>query len=163
MSKISALINKLVSYFVIFACFVMTVIVIVQVFCRYVLGFSIFWSEELARYLLVWITFLGGSVAFKKAELASINLIVDRFPARLAGIVGIVSQIVVLTFLIVATQYGFKQAFAPSVVTQVSPAMRLPMTYAYLAVPIGFGIMIIHSLDKFIKDIVLAVKGEEAA
>jgi len=161
MSKIGAQVNKLVSYFIIAAGMVMTVIVIVQVFCRYVLGFSIFWSEELARYLLVWITFLGGSVAFKRAELASINLIVDRLPARLSSVVSIISQVIVLIFLLVATQYGFKQAFAPSVLTQVSPAMRLPMKYAYLAVPVGFGIMILHCLDKLLNDVRLVIKGEE--
>ncbi|MEW6622323.1 MAG: TRAP transporter small permease [Bacillota bacterium] len=163
MSKLSTLINQLASYIVIVSIFVMTVVVIVQVFCRYVLGFSIFWSEELARYLLVWTTFLGGSVAYKKAQLASINFLAEKLPARPRALVGILAQIMALTFIVVAAYYGFKQSFSPSVTMQVSPAMRLPMTYAYLAVPIGFGIIMIHSIENLYKHILLALKGNEVA
>ncbi|MDA8235668.1 MAG: TRAP transporter small permease [Clostridia bacterium] len=159
MHKASELINKFASYVVMVAAFVMTVIVIIQVSCRYFLGFSIFWSEELARYLLVWITFLGGSVAFKHAQLASINFVTDRLPEKLRAIVSLVAQLIILGFLITATVYGFKQSFAPSVLTQVSPALRMPMMYNYLAVPISFGVMCIHCLDNLFKELSLAING----
>ena len=44
----------------------MALVVATQVICRYLLGASLTWSEEASRYLLIWITFLGGSIAFKR-------------------------------------------------------------------------------------------------
>ncbi|GAB6179829.1 TRAP transporter small permease [Desulfotomaculum defluvii] len=159
MQKVSEFVNKLASYVVMTAVLVMTLVIVLQVICRYFLGFSFFWAEELARYLLIWITFLGGSVAFRKAQLASIDILVERLPGLLKVTVVIISQVIVLGFLVTAAVYGFKQSFSPAVITQVSPALRLPMMYNYLAVPISFSIMCLHCLGNVFQNISTAMNG----
>ena len=53
----------------------MAIIVAVQVFFRYVLNQSLFWSEELARFLLVWLTFFGASVAYYRKANPGIDIL----------------------------------------------------------------------------------------
>jgi hypothetical protein len=65
LDKLSFTINSWIEYLLFGLGFTMTVVVAVQVFFRYVLNQSLFWSEELARYLLVWLSFLGASVAYR--------------------------------------------------------------------------------------------------
>ena len=64
MQKISSHINQSIEYLLFGLGFGMAMLVAVQVFFRYVLNQSLFWSEELARYLLIWLTFLGASCAY---------------------------------------------------------------------------------------------------
>ena len=53
----------------------MAAVIILQVIFRYVLNHSLFWSEELARYLLVWLTFLGASSAYYRKVHPGIDLL----------------------------------------------------------------------------------------
>ena len=64
LERLSRKINFWVEYLLFGLGFAMAALVAVQVFFRYVLNHSLFWSEELARYFLVWLTFLGASVAY---------------------------------------------------------------------------------------------------
>ncbi len=66
LEKLSRFINRWVEFSLFGLGFTMTLIVAVQVFCRYVLNNSLFWAEELSRYLLAWLTFLGASVAYRR-------------------------------------------------------------------------------------------------
>lgn len=63
-NKASFRLNQWVEYLLFTLGFSMTALVAVQVFCRYVLNESLFWSEELSRFFLVWLTFLGASCAY---------------------------------------------------------------------------------------------------
>lgn len=128
----------------------MTVVIIAQVFCRTFLGFSIYWAEELARYLLVWITFLGASMAFRNADLASFDLVQKKINPEWQWIYRLFIEASVLFFVAVAFYYGIKQTFSPSIMNQVSPALRLPMSVNYMAVPAGFGLMLIYGLSSII-------------
>jgi hypothetical protein len=60
-------------------------VVAAQVFFRYVLNHSLFWSEELARYILVWLTFLGASVAYRRGVHPRIDLFVSRLARAVPG------------------------------------------------------------------------------
>jgi len=64
LEKGCAVTNRSIEYFISGLGFSMSILVAVQVFCRYVLNSSLFWSEELARYMLVWISFFGATVAY---------------------------------------------------------------------------------------------------
>ena len=57
-------------------------VVILQVIFRYIFNNSLFWSEELARYLLVWLTFLGASCAYHRRVHPSIDLITNRLDEK---------------------------------------------------------------------------------
>ena len=108
----------------------------VQVFCRYVLNFSFTWMEELARYLAVFIAFLGASLGVKYGTHFSMDLVYervssDRFRHGLKVIVNVLS---VVLFLIVAW-YGWEQAMKLRKFGVLTSALELPKYWAYLPIP----------------------------
>ena len=73
-------------------------VVAAQVFFRYVLNHSLFWSEELARYILVWLTFLGASVAYRRGVHPRIDLFVSRVSPRGARAIHVGTHLVAMAF-----------------------------------------------------------------
>ncbi len=75
--------NRWVEHALAFLGITMALIVALQVFCRYVLNHSLFWSEELARYLLVWLTFLGATAAYYRKIHPGIDILTLRLNKNL--------------------------------------------------------------------------------
>lgn len=146
MKLISDVLYKLSNWMTIAIVSLMTAIVVLEVFCRNVLGFSFDWSEELTRYLLVWLTFVGGSIAFRNKQLVGFTFVSDKLSPALKRRVALAAQVVLAVFLMIVMYYGIMQVTSPSVLQQLSPGMRLPMFWPYLAIPLGTGFMLIHIL-----------------
>ncbi|WP_041089349.1 TRAP transporter small permease [Jeotgalibacillus soli] len=151
MNRVSNLINGISIKFITILGIVMTLTIIAQVICRTFLGFSIYWSEELARYCLIWITFIGAAIAYRNADLAVLDLLDQKISGKSKWIYKLIIQLIVANFIFVCIYYGFKQATSPSTVNVVSPALRLPMQYIYLSVPVAFSIMFIHWIRSVIE------------
>lgn len=154
MEQISASIYKFSKLLLIVLVAVMSTVIVVQVVCRTFFGFSFFWAEEFARYCLIWLTFVGASMALKKAELAGLDLLSTKIKGRWKKVYLFFTETLVLLFILAAIYYGFKQTFSPSVLNQVSPALRLPMPVVYISIPIGFTFMLIHLLSSLVKVVV---------
>lgn len=125
---------------------VAAVIVIAQVFVRFFMGFSFPWGDELARYLLVWTTFLGAGSALKEGKMASVTLIVDKLPPTLVRAVSLVVDLTICFFLVIVIYYGTRLVTSPTILRQVSPAMRLPMYWAYGVIPVSALFMLVHTI-----------------
>lgn len=161
LEKLSSFVYHLSKYFLIFLVGSMSLIIIVQVFCRTFLGFSIFWSEEYARYCLVWSTFIGASMAVRNKELAMFDLLIEKMSEKWKWLYLSMIDLLVLTFILIAIYFGFKQIFTPTVLMQVSPALRMPVWILYLSVPIGCIFMSIHLLNSMAQHILTRKQGEE--
>ena len=74
---------------------VMVAVIFVQVIMRKC-GNSLTWSEELGKFLFVWITWLGISLGERKGEHIKITMLTDRLPFRVAQVVNILSEIIVI-------------------------------------------------------------------
>jgi len=148
--KLSLLSEKTVYYTLVVMMIVMTVTVIVQVFLRYVFSFSLSWSEEVARYLMIWVAFLGGSLALKKGLHIGVEVLLVRIGSRTRRWVSILSKMFVLIFLIYLTIGGIKITWA--VRDQSSPALLFSMAYAYLSAPVGGFFMVLQTIHSLIED-----------
>jgi TRAP-type transport system small permease protein len=115
--------------------------VVLQVVSRYVFNRPTSWSEELARYLFVWITFLGAAVVIRKRRHVDVTVLTDRLPAGAAKVVYLVSDVAVLFMLGALTWAGAGLAIMAH--RQLSAAMDLPMSLAYSAMPVGTGLMFV--------------------
>jgi len=144
--EISDKINDVVKYlgFVLMA--VMTVVIVLQVFYRYVLDSSLSWSEELARYLFIWIVMLGASVGVKEKFHVAVTLIRNRVPKVLQQILDVVFDILLGVVALAMISYGYD--LAKSVAIQLSPATRISMYWVYLSVPVSGVLIIIHLLSR---------------
>ena len=129
---------------------VMTVIIILQVFMRYLFLYSLSWSEEVARYLMIWVSFLGASLALKYGFHIGVEFVTNRIPGKIRGWVNLTAKFGVLLFLIYFTIGGFRVSWA--VRDQDSPALLFSMAYAYLSAPVGGFFMIIQLLHLLVED-----------
>ncbi len=145
MLKISDWLNRLCEIALIVILSAMAVVVFLQVLFRYVLHLPLFWTEEFARYCLVWASLLGAAVALKRQEHIAVTFFLERFPPRATGLITTVARISVALILGVMTWGGVKLVLVTS--AQISPALRIPMAIPYLALPIGSAIMLFHMIS----------------
>jgi len=154
MGKIANFVNNIIQWLLFGLIGLMALIIFVQVFCRYVLGSSLFWADELTRYLLFYITFLGSSVAMKKGyftDMVSIRFFIDRFSLKSQRILKLTSDILIIIFLVVIIKYGV--TFCKLNMSQISPAIRVPIYYVYLSIPIGCFLMAFYTIVDLINSI----------
>jgi C4-dicarboxylate transporter DctQ subunit len=122
----------------------MTLLVGVQISGRFVFGYSIFWSDELARFLLVWISFLGISIGIRRAAHPRVDTLVRALPARWARAVSVLSIILSVTFFSIMAVYG--GALVLRTWSQYSTSLGIRMGIPYLAVPVAGVLMTLHAL-----------------
>jgi TRAP-type C4-dicarboxylate transport system permease small subunit len=135
----------------------MSVIVMLQILFRFVIYIPLPWSEELARYLMIWTGMVGSFVALREGRHIGVTLVVNRLPPRVAAGVAILVQVLTIVFLVILAKQGL--ALALINIHQLSPAMRIPMFFPYLAVPVGAALMIIELAAGVLQDIYPAESG----
>jgi len=122
----------------------MTLLVGAQIAGRFVFGASIFWSDELARFLLVWIAFLGMSVGLRRGAHPGVDGLVQALPAAAGRAARRAALLCSLLFFLVMMGYG--GSLALSTWGQRSPSLGLRMGVPYLAVPVAGLLMLLHAL-----------------
>lgn len=130
----------------------MALLVAAQVFCRYVLNHSLFWSEELARYMLVWLTFLGATVAYYRGLHPGVDAVTSRLQAggRRASmlLVYLISMALFGVMVVSGTQ------FAWFVRLQISPALYLPKWIILAIIPVSGAILLLYAWTFFLNTLV---------
>ncbi|WP_422446721.1 TRAP transporter small permease [Thermoanaerobacterium sp. DL9XJH110] len=119
-----------------------------QVIFRYVLKQPLPWSEELARFLFVWVVFLGSAVAVKEKAHVGLEYFVDKLGMSQKKLVYGIAYILCIGMSIVIFINGWN--IVKSTFSQLSPAMQIPMAYVYFAIPLGFLISAFNFLYLFI-------------
>lgn len=155
--KLSDKLNALVEQFLWAALAVMSVVVFAQVIFRIVKG-SLPWSEEFARYVMIYLVYLGTSVGVKRGSLIAVEAFSTLLPKKLRKAVDILALLLSMVFFIILVVYGTK--IVRTTFIQTSPAMMVRMGYIYAAIVIGGILMLIHGLSNLAK--LLFAKSEEA-
>jgi len=142
--RISNMINRFTEIAVFIIISAMAIDVFIEVIFRYVLLFPLFWTEEFARYCLVWSSLLAAGIALKRGQHIAVTFVADRFPKRIRVMAALVGDIFVAALLAVILWGGIYLVVLTR--HQLSPAMRLPMSLPYIAIPTGSAIMLFHVL-----------------
>jgi len=145
----SDIINRVTEYTIAVMMAIMTIIIALQVFTRYVLHDSLTWTEEIGRYLMIWICFLGSAMALKYGEHISVTFIEERFPPRIRQGVRLAVALTVLTFFALATWEGVLMTLQVS--GQQAPVTWISMAWAYSCIPVGCFFMMIHALAQLVQ------------
>lgn len=143
---VDSLVNKLVFLAIVAMIFSITFQIIFRVFFE-----SLTWTEELSRYLLVWSTFLGATLAYKRGMHISVTFVVELFPKKMKKMIVILSILLSMIFFVVAVVFGLK--YMNMQIFQVSAALRIPMKWVYMVIPIGFIVMIIHAITGILEEL----------
>jgi TRAP-type C4-dicarboxylate transport system permease small subunit len=124
---------------------VVVVIVLLQVFGRYILRMSLSWPEELARYVLVWLMIFGVAAAAAVRSQIVVDTLLELVPTRVRRIleaIAALAGLVAVTLLVWTSQ---PLIFGPAG-RSTSPATGIPSFWIYLAVPVGGALLALFSL-----------------
>lgn len=128
----------------------MVICIWISVFTRYVMGDSINWGEQVAKYLMIWAAMVGSSLAVREGAHISVNILVDRLPVVLAKTCMVVGFMLSGTFLAVAAYYG--TIWALGAMNQVDSVVgNMPLTVPYLAIPVGSMLMLVQLFLTLVK------------
>lgn len=150
-------------YFMVILLACLIVLTVGGVLKRYILRNPISWLEEIQALLFMWITFIGGSAAFRYASHVSIEILVDSLPKKIGGLIerfDVLLQLLILGYLCYQEFTYYFQLISTGKVTNL---LRIPYSVAYLALPIGGVLMLVSMLwasyQQFVKGVDL--KGGE--
>jgi TRAP-type C4-dicarboxylate transport system permease small subunit len=121
--------------------FCLTAVTFAQVVTRYGLGDPLIWSEELARYLFVWVSMIGAALAIRQGGHFGLDLLIRRMPAFRPILAPVVTTAVIV-FLAVVLKTGIDETRLASM--QIAMTFPMRMQWAYLALPVGAGLMLFH-------------------
>lgn len=117
--------------------------VLFQVFSRYILGESFTWTEEFARFSLIWMTIFGAAYLNGKKEHLSMDFLYQKFSKSNQKKVAILIEVLIFLFaLVVMVIGGLNLVYTTLHLEQLSGTLRIPLGYVYAIMPFsGFLIM----------------------
>lgn len=141
---------------------VMSVVIGVQVFMRYVMQSSLSWSEELARYVFILLVYVGISYGVKRRKHICVEVFTMWLPRRGQIVVEIIADLIFMVFAIVIIRYGYLTASKIFSLGQRSPALGLQMGVVYMALPFSYLLTLVRLIQNIVWKIqVLSGKEEE--
>lgn len=155
-NKVSDLLDKICSVILVAMLAGMVLTTSLQIICR-VFFTALSWSEEVTRYLLVWSTFIGAGCVYKKGGHISVTFAQEKLPQKLQKVAQVLVHLLCGALFAIAVYYGFK--YMDKQGTQLSAALRIPMSLMYMAIPLGCGVMLLHAFNAIIQ---IFVKKEAA-
>jgi TRAP-type C4-dicarboxylate transport system permease small subunit len=130
-----------------------------QVFTRYVLQSPSAYTDELSRYLLIWVGLLGASYAAGARMHLAIDLLPNRLSGRAQHALALVIDLLVFIFAFLVMLFGgFRLVALTLMLEQTSAALRIPLGYVYLALPLS-GALIMFYAALFLMDHVRVLRG----
>lgn len=129
----------------------MVVLIFIQIISRVILSSSFAWTDEVARYLMIWLTFLAASVGFKHGAHIGVEVFVRNLPKTLKIILQIIAALASFVFFVIMISMGWEIISVS--MKQTSPALNIPMGYVYIIFPISGMLIILNLIDATIKSV----------
>lgn len=153
MVKIARFLNGLLTIIISIFLLSMVALVFLNVVLRYGFDSGITWSEEMARYLFVWIVFLGAIVAYKEKAHLGVDLLIGSLPPLGQKILYILVNLIVIGVLIIVIDGGLKMIEINKV--SYGPATGIPLSVLFFAGTLAALVMILLSVIQTIRFVFL--------
>ncbi len=153
-TTLSLFFERLTAYPCIAATGGMTIVVLLGVFFRYVVRQPLSWSEEVARYLMIWAASLAVSIGIMRKEHIGITFLVDRFPSSVQKYIAVLVNLCVLWFLWVLTKFGYFMAVEGK--DQLSPILAqygISMVWSLSAIPVAGALAMVQTVLQILLDL----------
>lgn len=149
-------VNKIVGVLLGIMLAIMSTLVIVQVVFRFVIKAPLHWSEELARYLMIYIVFLGVSLVLRNQRMIAIEFVAESIGESKKRILKMITMVIVIVFSLMLLVQGIN--ILERVSNQTSAGLGIQMSIPYAAIPIGAGLMAMNAVAVILE---LLMKKEE--
>jgi len=141
--------NKLITHLCGIAMFIMVFCIGLGILNRFLfshssLSFSMPWTEEVTRYLMTWVVFLGAAVATREDKLIGLQFIIYAVPRTLGSGIKHLSILMSMAFYLTLVWVGLEWAELGQ--SQGSPVLKLPMVTVYSSMSLGFALCILNTL-----------------
>jgi len=145
------MLNKILKYVLVFTFLLLIITVLLQVFSRYALTVTIPWTEDGARLILIFVTFLGAAVALRDNEHIAITFLFKKIPTKYKNYVSIFFNLIILFFLIFFIKGSLEMTFMNWILPVVS-FPKLKIGYVYLILPISAFLMVYFLILKIVNE-----------
>jgi len=125
---------------------VMVILVFLQVYTRFLTDNSITWSEELSRFVMIWMIFLASTLTFRTNSHIAVDNVVKLFPSKIRVFIEVVAHLFMLAFIAVVLWGAF--IVIPTTAIQTSPSNNIVMAYVYISIPISMAIIALEVLKR---------------
>jgi TRAP-type C4-dicarboxylate transport system permease small subunit len=130
----------------------MTAVIVISVFYRYVLNMPLSWTDEIARIMIVWLSFVGGYMALREGKHIGFDLVVKKLAPPVRAAVEVVAQAAVLVFLVVVVWQGF--IFAGKFLNTPMEYTQIPLGWvAYSTIPVSGLLMGAQTLVNLVRSL----------
>jgi len=144
MDSIFKKINTFIEVFLVIIFALLVLDVLWQVFSRYLLNTSFSFTEEFARFALIWLSILGAAYLNAKREHLSMDFLYQKFSPKIQKKVAVLIEVFILLFaLIVMVIGGFNLVYTTLHLEQLSGTLRIPLGYVYAILPFS-GLLIMY-------------------
>lgn len=147
--KFLDIIEKVVVYIAYLLVSLMVINTSTGVFFRYILNNALSWTDELGRYMMIWVGFFGCYLAARDNSHVGVEMFVGLFKPGARRVFHVAARLVVIVFLIVILSESGKQLGLLGI--QTSPALEIPMAIPYSAVSVGVFLMLIENLAHLVR------------
>lgn len=113
----------------------MVVLVFAQVVTRYLTDSSLTWSEELSRFIMVWMVYLASILTYNSQQHIVVDALISQLHGHVRSVLLLVNKIAVLVFVVFVITGAYQ--FLPTTAIQKSPANSIVMAHVYVVIPIS--------------------------
>ena len=148
-SRFLDIVDKICYYIISIMMIIMVAVMVYQVILRYVFDRSNLWSEEVARYLCVYVTFIGSFIAIRRNSHLKVDFFVELMKPKARKILMLITSTAITLFLFYMTDKGIEMVRGGF--RNVTAGLNIPMAYVYIAIPLGCILMILGMLEQILK------------
>jgi len=171
LERFNRLVGWIGSYLSILALALMVLIILLQVFCRYVLNNALPWPDEAARFLMLWLTGLMAPVAMRHGGFVAIDTLLSVLPKRWVAVVSII--LLILSILVLYVAIGLSAAHLKSGWLFKSSslkipydwfggkAQKIPLAWMFLSLWLGVRLMILSAIELLLRQFITLLGGED--
>lgn len=149
MKKAKSILDQIINFVLVFITSVMCVVVFWQVFTRFILGAPSTWTEEAAKYMMIWIAFLAGSMGLKTGTHIGLTALEDKLHSPTAKLV---LKIIICALCVVvgAIIFYYGIIFTKAGAMKTGSAVNIRMSYIYVIIPISGVLTILNSIENVV-------------
>jgi C4-dicarboxylate transporter, DctQ subunit len=155
--KILKKLDKAASHIEEWTLFVIVMVALISLFfnvlLRYGFNYTLAWSEELVRIVIIYSTFVGASVAVKQRAMIRIDAIVQIFPKLKTGFT-FYTNILMLVFASMMIYYGYKMTHLQFLTSQKTIIMQIPLVVVYAVMPVTGVMVFLRTVQVMIQDVI---------
>lgn len=139
-----------------------TLVVLLQIFMRYVMGSALPWPDEFARFALVWMTFIAGSCALRRGQHVGIDYFVNKIGSlRVKALLKLVAVTVLIVLLCVMIWYSWQ--IAQSAARRTTPALGISYFWFHAGYFGGVSLILVQAIEHGLRALHAVVAPDEVS